>query len=287
MTEQVLLPLGLAFIMFAVGLNLTGADFMRVLNRPRAVALGLACQMLLLPALAFLAIAIFEPRPAFAVGIVILAACPGGVTSNLLTQLAGGSAALSVTMTGIASLAGALTVPVLVNLALLGFGGYDAATELPVLRMSLGLFAVATLPMLLGMALRRWRAGLAGRAEPAVRRIATGVFALIVVAAFTGQWGVMTAHAAEVLPPVLALNLGGMALSAALARGARLERPEGIAVVLETGLQNGALGIFVATTLLGSGDMMVPSIVYALTMNVSALAFILSRRHAAAADAAR
>jgi BASS family bile acid:Na+ symporter len=287
MTEQLLLPAGLSFIMFAVGLALTGADFRRVLERPRAVAIGLAGQMLLLPALAWLLVIVFAPPPAFAVGLIILAACPGGVTSNLLTHLAGGSAALAVTLTGITSLAGAATVPLLVNLALVQFGGWETGVELPVLRMSLGLFGVATLPLGLGMALKRWRPLLAERMEPVVRRIATVVFAVIVIAAFTSQWPVMMAHADAVLPPALALNVAGMSLAAALARGARLSRREGIAVVLETGLQNGALGIFVATTLLGRGDMMVPSIVYALVMNVTALGFILLRRTGPMLDTAR
>lgn len=287
MTEQLLLPAGLGFIMFAVGLALTGADFRRVLERPRAVAIGLVGQMLLLPAVAWLLVVLFAPPPAFAVGLVILAACPGGVTSNLLTHLAGGSAALAVTLTGITSLAGAITVPLLVNLALVQFGGWESGVDLPVLRMSLGLFAVATLPLLLGMGLRHRRPAVAARIEPAVRRVATLIFAVIVVAAFTNQWPVMMAHADSVLPPALALNVVAMTVAAGLARAGGLSRHEGIAVVLETGLQNGALGIFVATTLLGRGDMMVPSIVYALVMNVTALAFILLQRAGPMLDTAR
>lgn len=278
MTGQVLLPAGLSVIMFAVGLTLAAADFRLVLQRPRAVAVGLACQMLLLPALAFGLVLLFRPPPAIAVGIVILAACPGGVTSNLLTHLAGGSAALAVTLTGITSLAGAATVPLLVNLGLIAYAGYGEPVPLPVVRMALGLFAVATLPLLLGMALKRWRPALTAAVEPPLRRLATLVFAAIVAAAFADQWPVMALNAATVLPPVLALNLIAMIVAAGSARVLRLTRREGIAVVLETGLQNGALGIFVAATLLGRPDMMVPSIVYALVMNVTALAYIATRR---------
>ncbi len=287
MTEQLLLPAGLSFIMFAVGLALTGADFRLVLERPRAVAIGLIGQMVLLPALAWMLVIVFAPPPAFAVGIVILAACPGGITSNLLTHLAGGSAALAVTLTGITSFAGAATVPVLVNLALVQFGGWEAGVDLPVLNMSLSLFAVSTLPLALGMAVKHLHPSLSARIEPAVRRVARLVFAVIVVGAFTNQWPVMMAHAGVVLPPVLALNVAAMALASAMARGAGLSRREGIAVVLETGLQNGALGIFVATVLLGRGDMMAPSIVYALVMNVTALAFILVQRASLGLDMAR
>ncbi|MGE5477306.1 MAG: bile acid:sodium symporter family protein [Bacteroidales bacterium] len=278
MITEILIPAGLAVIMFAMGLTLTVADFRRVAERPRAVAVGLACKMVLLPLLAFALVALFGPRPEFAVGLVILAACPGGITANLLTHLAGGATALAVSLTAISSVVDTLTVPLVVNLALHLFAGQDQAVALPVGRVSAGVFAVATLPLLLGMALNGWRPALAARIERAARPIATAVFALIVAGAFASQWRVMWDNAAEVLPPALLLNAGCMAAAMLLGRLGGLERRETIAVTLETGLQNGALGIFVAATLLGSQAMMVPSIVYALVMNVTAIAFILAVR---------
>lgn len=272
MIADILLPLGLAFIMFAMGLALTLADFKVVAARPRAVALGLACQMALLPVIAFLVVAGFGIRPDFAIGLMILAACPGGITSNLLTHLAGGATALSVSLTAITSIAGVLTVPVVVNLALAAFG--DGARDLSVAPMVLGVFAVSTLPLLAGMAVRAWAPVIAGRIAAAAQHIATALFALIVVGAFASQWRVMMENFAEVLPPAVVLNVVGMAAAAALARAVSLERAERIAVVLETGMQNGALAIFVAATLLGSSAMMVPGIIYALAMNLSAVAFI-------------
>lgn len=276
MIADLLLPLGLAFIMFAMGLALTTADFRVVAARPRAVALGLTCQMLLLPAAAFVVVTGFGIRPDFAIGLMILAACPGGITSNLLTHLAGGATALSVSLTAITSIAGVLSVPLVVNMALIHFG--DGARDLPVAGMVSGMFMVSTLPLVCGMAVRARAPGIAARMAGLARQVATALFALIVVGAFASQWRVMMDNAAETLPPALVLNAGAMALAAVLARVVALERCERIAIVLETGLQNGALAIFVAATLLASPSMMVPAIVYALAMNLSALAFIAVTR---------
>lgn len=275
MITEILIPAGLAIIMFAMGLTLTLGDFRLVLGRPRAMAIGLACKMVLLPLLAFALVALFRPRPEFAVGLIILAACPGGVTANLLTHLAGGATALAVSLTAISSVVDTVTVPMVVNLALHLFAGQEQAVAIPVGRVSAGVFTVATLPLLLGMMLNARAPAVAARIERVARPLATAVFALIVVGAFASQWRVMWANAAEVLPPALLLNAGCMAVAVALGRLGGLERRETIAVTLETGLQNGALGIFVAATLLGSQAMMVPSIVYALVMNLTAIAFIL------------
>lgn len=285
MITEAFIPAGLAFIMFAMGLKLTPADFRLVLARPKAMAVGLACKMVLLPLLAFAVVTAFKPAPEFAVGLIILAACPGGITANLLTHLAGGATALAVSLTAFTSVVDTLTVPFVVNLALHLFAGQAAAVDLPIGRMSMGLFAVATLPLLVGMTINaRWPAR-AARVETGARRIATGLFALIVVGAFASQWQTMWRHAGDVLPPAVLVNVGVMVAALALAHVAGLDRREGIAIVLETGLQNGALGIFVAATLLGSQPMMVPSIVYALVMNVSAIAFILAVRRNVAAPA--
>lgn len=285
MITEVLIPAGLAVIMFAMGLTLTLGDFRLVLLRPRAMAVGLLCKMVVLPLLAFALVAIFRPRPEFAVGLIILAACPGGITANLLTHLAGGATALAVSLTAFTSVVDTVTVPFVVNLALQVFAGQSETVSLSLGRVSLGVFAVATLPLLLGMALNARKPVLAARLERVARPVATALFALIVVGAFASQWRVMWANAAEVLPPALLLNAGCMTVAVLLGRMGGLQRRETIAVVLETGLQNGALGIFVAATLLGSQAMMVPSIVYALVMNVTAIAFILVVRRMTRKDA--
>nr|WP_283091893.1 bile acid:sodium symporter family protein [Magnetospirillum sulfuroxidans] len=269
-----MLPLALAFIMFAMGLTLRPGDFALVFTRPKAMALGLLAQMVGLPAVAVAVIWLFRLPPDFAVGLLILAACPGGITSNLLTHLAGGATALAVSLTAITSVAGAVSVPFLVNLALVQVGGQGGTTDLPVARMTIGVFAIATLPLIVAMIVNAKAPQGAARLEKLARPVATALFALIVAGAFVSQWRVMWEHAADVLPPALAVNAGALAVAWGIGRLGRLERRERLAVILEAGLQNGALGIFIAATLLASPAMMVPSIVYALVMNVTALAII-------------
>jgi BASS family bile acid:Na+ symporter len=278
MITQVFLPLALAFIMFSMGLTLTLGDFRLVLTRPKAVLLGLTCKIVLIPLVALVVISVFEPSPAFAVGLMILAVCPGGITANLLTHLAGGATALAVTLTAISSVTDTVTVPLVVNWALANFTGQTGPVDLPIGRMTGGVFGVATVPLLLGMAINAKAPRFAARIQGVARQVATGLFALIVVGAFASQWKVMMANADEVLPPAIAVNILVMAGAVGFARLFGLTAKERIALSLETGLQNGALGIFVAATLLGSQEMMVPSIVYALVMNVSALAYILTVR---------
>ena len=277
MITDILLPVALAVIMFAMGLSLRVADFTLVFTRPKAMALGLLAQMVLLPLVAWSVVLVVPMPTDFAIGLLILAACPGGITSNLLTHLAGGATALAVSLTAITSVFGALSVPFVVNLALVHVGG-QGTVDLPVARMTLGVFVVATLPLILAMSLNhRWPKESA-RVEKLTRHVATILFAFIVVGAFSSQWRTMMNHAVDVLPPALAINVAAMALAWLVGRLGRLERREKLAVVLETGLQNGALGIFVAATLLGSPAMMVPSIVYALVMNVTALGVIVWAR---------
>lgn len=278
MILQTLLPAALAFIMFALGLSLTVADFAPLAQRPRAVAVGLVSQMLLLPAVAWLVVLVWAPPPEFAVGLIILAACPGGATSNLLTQMARGYTALAVTLTAITSLAGAVTVPLMVNAALMGLADYRHLVTLPILPMVLKLSLMATLPLILGMLLRGWQPRLVLRFEPLARRVSGILFLLIVIAAFASQWRYLVGHATDVLPPALALNVVAMLLAELLGRATSLTARERVAVVIETGMQNGALGIFIALNLLGSQQMMIPSIVYALGMNITVLTLIAMLR---------
>ncbi len=282
MISQIALPAALAFIMFAMGLTLVAGDFRLVVSQPRGMAAGLLLQMVVLPLLAWLLVIATPMRPEFAVGLVILAVCPAGITSNLLTHLAGGHTALAVSLTAVSSIAATVTVPFLVNMALAKLMGTVESVDLPVARMTLGVFLVATLPLLLAMAIRRWRPALALRMERPARRLATLLFAIIVLGAFASQWTYMMGYFGEVMPAVLALNLGVMGLAFLIGRGLAERSGQQIALILTAGLQNGALGIFVAATLLSSEAMMVPSILYALAMNVTAIAYILPVRSRAA-----
>jgi BASS family bile acid:Na+ symporter len=273
---QIALPLALAFIMFAMGLTMDGRDFRIVFGAPRAMVVGLAAKLLLLPALGLALVLVWKPEPDFAVGMILLAACPAGVTSALLTHHAGGRIALAATITAATSLAATVTVPLLVNFGLALFAGYDRSVDLPVGKMTLGIFLVDTVPLALGLAIQRFRPRVAERMGRIARPVATLLFALIVVGAFVSQRQALIDHVGDVVPAALLLNLAAMTGAWMLGAMARLEMADRIAVVMENGLQNGALGIFVAVTLLGNPAMMVPSIVYAFVMNLTAIAFIVA-----------
>ena len=278
MITQAALPVALAFIMFAMGLTMAPGELRLVFTHPKAMAVGLGAKLILMPLAGLAVVSVWHPQPDFAVGMILLAACPAGVTSALLTHMAGGRIALAASITALTSLAATVTVPLLVNLGLAAFAGYDRSVEIPVTKMTLGIFLVDTVPLALGLAVQHFWPRLADRSGKVARPVATLLFALIVVGAFVSQRQTLMDHVGDVVPAALALNLLAMAGAWGLGGALRLDMADRIAVVMENGLQNGALGIFVAVTLLGNPAMMVPSIVYAFVMNLTALAFIWSVR---------
>lgn len=274
MIAQILLPAALAFIMFAMGLTMALGDLKQVFLSPKAVAVGLFCKILLLPLLGVAILSLFGMGAEFAVGLLILSACPAGVTSSLLTYHAKGRIALSASVTAISSLAAAITLPFIVDLALKAYAGYGQDADLPVGKVVLGIFLVDTLPLALGLALQRWRPLLALKLGRVARPTATLLFALIVVGAFASQFQTMADHGVGLFLPVLALNLAAMACAWWMGRATALPLGDRVAIVMENGLQNSALGIFVAATLLQNQTMLAPIIIYALVMNLTALAAI-------------
>lgn len=273
-----LLPLALAFIMFAVGITLVPADFVRLYSQPRAVLAGLIGQLLVLPAAAWALAIAWRLPPEMAVGLVILGACPGGASSALITHLARGSAALSVTLTAITSLVALVSMPLVVHGALQAFLGSNSPIEFSVTRLVRGVFVITTVPVALGMLLRAWRPGLVDRLQRPLGRVATTVFVLIVIATFVGQRDAIVANLGSVGPAAATLNLVVMASGIGLAALFRLDRRDALAIAAECGLQNAALGIFVATAVLGAAALAVPSVVYALLMNVGAFGLIWAGR---------
>ncbi len=284
--SDLLLPLGLAFIMFAVGLGLRVDDFVAVFRRPRSLVAALGNQILLLPLIGAMLVFIYAGRPEFAFGIMILAACPGGPTSNLLTVLAGGNAALSVSATALASLAGMLTIPLILWLAQAALLGDSALVTVPPTQILLSVFFVTGLPLIAGMLLNGLKPHWSARIRIAARRLATVAFAFIVVWAFINQGSTMMRHLVDLGPFILALNVGTMVLGMLTARAMKLDYADAVAVTLEGGLQNAALAIFIAVTLFATPAMLVPAIMYALMMNITAVAFILWARQRKAALAA-
>ncbi|MBB1076893.1 bile acid:sodium symporter family protein [Rhodoferax sp. 4810] len=275
---QTLLPLALAFIMFYLGLTLVLADFRRVAQRPKALLAGLTGQMLLVPLGGFAVATLTGLDPLMAVGLMVLAACPGGVSSGLLTHLARGDTALSISLTAVTSLVSMLTLPLILNLSLQHFMGSSLTAQLPLFPMVRSIFLLTTLPVLLGMALRWQFPQQVTRWVPGASKVATTLFVMIVLATFWDQREVLTVHLPTLGPATLLLNAVVLSAAYALATWARLQHSDRIAVVTECGLQNSALGIFVCLQLLDSPAMSAPSVVYALLMNGGAIVFVLLMR---------
>ncbi len=280
-----LLPLGLAFIMFAVGVTLVPTDFTRLLREPRAVVAGLIGQLMLLPLFAWMLALAWQLPPEMAMGLVLLGACPGGASSALITHLARGTAALSVTLTAITSLVALASMPVVAQMALQYFLGANSNVDVSITRLVRGVFVITTLPVAAGMALRAWRPAMIERLQVPLGRIATALFVLIVLATFINQRAAIIENFASVGPAAASLNVAVMLVGVVLGFLFRLGRRDSIAIASECGLQNAALGIFVATSVLGIPALAVPSVVYALVMNIGAFALIYVARRWVATDA--
>ncbi|MBV2264923.1 MAG: bile acid:sodium symporter family protein [Thauera sp.] len=289
MRIDVLLPAALAFIMFSVGLALQGADFRRVFARPRALLIGLVGQLVVVPLAALAVVLAFDLPALLGMGLMMLAACPGGASSGFLTHLARANAALSLSLTVISSLAALLTFPLLVAavLATFGDGVFGAQggvlAELPVGRLIGSVLVVTTLPIVAGMLLRRRAPAFTARAEPLLARVATLFFAAIVVATFVSHQHTILANLLSVGPATLVLNFVVMGLGYGLVRFAGAECRDAVAVAMECGLQNAGLAIFVAIVLLRQPELAVGAVVYALTMNFGALGLVVVARRREAA----
>jgi bile acid:Na+ symporter, BASS family len=271
---SVLLPIALGVIMLGLGLALTIADFKRVIVYPKAVAVGLACQMLVLP-FACLGIAhAFGLHPVFAVGLMLLAASPGGATANLFSHLAKGDVALNITLTAVNSILSLVTLPLIVNLSLAHFLGEDRSIPLQFSKV-ISVVAVVLVPVAIGMAIRSRRPDLANRLDKPVR-ILSAIFLILVIASAIIKERAMLGDAfREVGLAALTFNIASMAVGYWIPRLARVERRQAVAIGMEIGIHNGTLAITIASSphLLDNGAMAIPAAIYSLIMFFTAAAF--------------
>ena len=280
-----LLPLALGVIMFGLGLGLTVDDFRRVARYPRAVLLGLFLQTGVLPWVAFALALLFRLSPELAVGLMLLAASPGGATANIYSHLAHGDVALNITLTAINSLLCLATLPVILNLSLgyfLGAGQYVA----PPVQKIVEVAVIIVMPVAIGMAVRRFAPGFAARMEKPVRLLSVLVLALLIVAAVVQAWSTLLAWFAVVGLACLLFNLASMGAGYAAPLALRLPRRQAVAIAMEIGIHNGTLAIFIALSVLGNAAMSVPAAVYSLLMFFTAAAFAWWAARAPAAAAA-
>jgi BASS family bile acid:Na+ symporter len=272
---EVFLPLSLAVIMFGMGLTLTWDDFRRILIYPKAVALGLVNQLLVLPAIAFWFCISFELPAELAVGLMILAACPGGATSNLIAHLAKGDTALSVTLTAISSLITVITIPIIVNFAIVYFIPGGEQKPLNVFGTVIAVLIITIVPVFIGMLVNKNRPLLALKLDRPFRIMSIVFFVAIIAAALLKERANIAEYFSAVGPAALALNFATLILGYFSARFLGLGKKQSVTISIESGIQNGTLGITIAATLLVNSQMAIPSAIYGLLMFGTATVLIL------------
>ena len=261
--------------MFSLGMELTFKDFKRVAIQPKDFLIGAFSQILLLPIVAFGLLSFWSIDPALAVGVMIIAACPGGVTSNLFTYLARGDIALSVSLTAIISLLAVFSLPVIVSFSIFYFMNVTPAPQLSIGNTVIGIFTITTVPVLVGMGVNYYFSAFTRKFERIARSIASVLFIIIIASAIFAQRDNVVDYFRQVGSIALTLNLVMMLSALSISKLGRLESRQQTAITLECGLQNGTLAIFVAVTLLGSQTMMVPGAIYSLLMFPTALIYMI------------
>ena len=278
---DVVLPLALAFIMLALGLGLTFDDFARVVRRPRDFTVGAVSQIVVLPGVAFALASIWPMAPELALGLMIIAAAPGGVTSNILTAFARGDVALSISLTAVISLLSVITIPIIVVFAYGQFIGEQTGRDISVAGTAIGVFLIVAVPVLIGLVVRRLAESFALRFEPAARKVSAVLFVLVLAGAIYDQRANIVPYFAQAGLVTLVLNLLMMTIAWLLARMFATGPTQRVAIAIECGLQNGTLAIAVAVLLFGGGLATVPAATYSLIMFATALIYIALLRRGA------
>ena len=268
---DLLLPVSLAVIMFGMGLSLVPGDFKRIALYPKAAAIGILNQIILLPVVGFLLLLLIPMQnPELAVGIMILAACPGGPTSNLISHISKGDTALSISLTAISSLIVVVTSPLIVNFALQYFLRHGEYVPLPVLDTIVSVIIITLLPVSLGMLIHARFPVFSGKMEKPVK-IMSGVLLFVIIA------GVIVNDRENILdffaqagPVALALNIVMLLIGYVSARIMKLQVSQSITISIESGIQNGTLGIAIAATLLRNSTMTISPAIYSLIMFMTA-----------------
>ena len=271
---DVFLPLALAFIMFALGLGLTGNDFLRVIRQPRDFFVGTFSQIILLPIIAFILVKLWPISPELAIGVMIIAAAPGGVTSNILTSFARGDVALSISLTAIISLLSVITVPfiILTSVILIENSGLDLNISLT--NMAISMFLIVTVPVIIGMIFRKFSSNVAIKFEPIAKKISAVLFVIVLLGAIVAEKDNVVSFFAQAGLITLVLNVVMMIVAYYIAQLLASGTEQKKCITIECGLQNGTLAIFVATSIFGGGMYVIPAATYSLIMFGTSLIFV-------------
>ncbi len=268
-------PLALALIMLALGLGLSTQDFLRVIRQPKDFTVGLICQLILLPIIAFILIKIFNTPLELALGVMIIAAAPGGVTSNVLTKFANGDVALSVSLTAIISLFSIISVPFIVFTSADLLGINNISKEISMIGISMKMFLVVTLPVLLGMLIRKFATNFIMSKTQLIQRISIILFIIVFAAIWVEEWENIMSYIAQAGAITLVLNIVMMIVGYYVAKFLASGVAQRKCISLECGLQNGTLAVFVASQLFSDITFLIPTAAYALIMFVTSILFVL------------
>lgn len=271
---DVILPLALAFIMFTLGLGLSISDFSNVFKKPKNFLIGLVSQLIFLPIVGLILVIIWPLPIEIAIGVMLIAAAPGGVTSNILTFFARGDVALSVSLTAVMSLLSAVSVPIVLAISIGLIGDSSLPESISLTGIALSMFLIVTLPVLLGMGVRSFLNSLTLKIEKSARFISTLLFVLVLLGAILAERENVVSYFAQTGLVVLALNILMMLIAFYWSGffGTGISQKKAIAI--ECGLQNGTLAIFVGTSVFGGGLYIIPAATYSLIMYLTSLLFI-------------
>ena len=270
---DVILPLALAFIMFTLGLGLTFSDFARVAKMPKNFLIGLISQLIFLPLVALIIVFIWPLQPELAIGLMLIAAAPGGVTSNILTSFAKGDVALSISLTAVMSLLSVISVPIVLGLSI-GLISNDSLGSISLTGIAISMFLIVTLPVLLGMIFRASLSYLTKKIEKGAKILSSALFVLVLIGAILAERQNLVEYFAQTGLVALILNILMMAIAYYWAKLFSTGKSQLKAISLECGLQNGTLAIFVGTSVFGGGLYIVPAATYSVIMYLTSLIFI-------------
>ena len=267
-------PIALALIMLGLGLGLSTRDFLRVINNPKDFTVGIICQLILLPIVAYILLLILRLPVELALGLMIIAAAPGGVTSNVLTKFANGDVALSISLTAIGSLISIFSVPFIVFSSAKLLGVTDLSSDITMTGIALKMALVVTVPVILGMIIRRFAENFIYSNINIVNRITGILFIVVFAAIWIEERENIISYLGQAGLAVLILNVVMMTLAFYIAKGFATGIPQRKCISLECGLQNGTLAVFVATQIFNDVAYMVPTAAYALIMYITGFIFI-------------
>ena len=274
MIIDIILPLSLSFIMFSLGLGLKIQDFKNIMNNPKAFIIGIVNQMIILPIMAFLIIIMFNLPSDLAVGMMILSCCPGGVTSNILTKLAKGDTALSISCTAVASLLTVITLPLIVGFSVTYFMGNNAP-PINIILLGLTMFVISTMPVLLGLYINTKFANISNSFTPISNKISSFLFVIIVIGALASEWTLFIDNVHSLGPAIISLICIMMLVGYNSSKLFGILDRQASTISIESGIQNGTVGIAIGNIILSTPEVLsaysLPSGVYSILMYIVCL----------------